>query len=70
MIKYAHAFDMRSIGRVLHNFIFHDSFACFSYVHCLPSDVEEIIQNACPAFHAHPMSSKFALADSYMYQNR
>ena len=64
MIKYAHVFDMRFIGRVLHNFIFHDTFACFSYVHGLPRDVGEIMQIACPAFHVHPMSSNFALTDS------
>ena len=27
------------LGRVLHNFTFHDHFARFSYVHGLPSDV-------------------------------
>ena len=64
MIKYAHVFDMRSIGYVQHNFIFHDNFARFSDVHGLPRDVEEIMQITCPAFHVHPMSSKFALADS------
>ena len=70
MIKYAHVFDMRFIGRVLHNFIFHDNYACFSYVHSLPRDVEESMQIACPAFHVHPMSSKFALIDLYIYQNK
>ena len=70
MTKYVHVFDMRFIGRVLHNFTFHDNFACFSYVHGLPRDVEEIMQITCPAFHVHPMSSKFALTDSYMYQNK
>ena len=50
--------------------LFHDDFACFSYVHGLPRDVEEIMQITCPAFHVHPMSSKFALTDSYMYQNK
>ena len=63
MIKYTHVSDMRFIGRVLHNFSFHDNFVCFSYVHGLPRDVEEIIQITCPAFHVHPMSSKFALTD-------
>ena len=67
MIKYAHIFDMPFIGRVLHDFIFHDNFVCFSYVHGLPRDVEEIMQIACPAFHVHPMSSEFALTDSYMF---
>ena len=70
MIKYANVFDMRFIGRVSHNFTFYDNFARFSYVHGLPRDYEEIIQNSCPAFHVHPMSSKFALTDSYMYQNK
>ena len=70
MIKYAHVFDMRFIGLVLQNFIFHDNFACFSYVQGLPRDVEKIMQIACPEFHVHPMSSKFALTDSYMYQNK
>ena len=70
MIKNAHVFDMRFIGRVLHNFTFHDNFACFSYVHGLPRDVEEIMQIMCPVFHVHPMSSKFALTDSYMYKNK
>ena len=69
MIKYANVFDMRFIGRVLHNLTFHDNFARFSYVHVLPRDVEEIMRITCPAFHVHPMSSKFALTDAYMYQN-
>ena len=66
MIKYANVFDMSFIGRVLHNFTFHVSFAR----HGLPRDVEEIIQITCPAFSVHPMSSKFTLTDSYMYQNK
>ena len=70
MIKYANVLDMRFIGRVLHNFTFHHNFARFSYVHGLPRDVEEIMQITNPAFHVHPMSSKFALTDSYMYQNK
>ena len=57
-------FDMRFIGRVSHNFTFHDNFARFSNAHGLPRDVEEIMQIPCPAFHVHPMSSKFALTDS------
>ena len=56
MIKYTHVLDMRFIGSVLHNFIFHDNFACFSYVNGLPRDVEEIMEIACPAFHVHHMS--------------
>ena len=40
MIKYANVFDMRFIGRVLHNFTFHDNFGRFSYVHGLQRDVE------------------------------
>ena len=70
MIKYAYVFGMRFIGRVLHNFTFHDNFSRFSDVHGLPHDVEEIMQIKCPAFQVHPMSSKFALTDSYMYQNK
>ena len=70
MIKYATVFDMRFIGRVLHNFIFHDNSACFSYVLGLARDVEETVQFTCPAFHVHPMSSKFPLTDLYMYQNK
>ena len=70
MIKYAHVFDMRFLDCVLQNFTLYDKFACFSYVHGLPRDVEEIMQITCPAFHVHPMSSKFALTDSYMYQNK
>ena len=70
MIKYANVLDMHFSGRVLHYFIFHYNFACFSYVHGLPCDVEEIKQITCPAFHVHTMSSKFALTDSYMYQNK
>ena len=31
------------IGRVLHNFTFRDNFACFSYVHGLPRDVEDAV---------------------------
>ena len=69
MIKYANVFDMGFIGRVLHNFTFHDNFARFSYVHGLPRAVEEIVQITCPAFHVHPMSSKFGFADSNMYKN-
>ena len=69
MIKYANVFDMRFIGRVYYNFTFHDNFARFSYVYGLPRDVEEIMQIAYPAFHVHPMSSKFSLTDSYVYQN-
>ena len=38
MIKYGNVFDMRFIGRVLHNFTFHDNFARFSYVHGLSLD--------------------------------
>ena len=64
MIKYAHVFDMRYIGRVLHNLIFHDNSARFPDVYGLPRDVEEIMQFTCPAFHVHPMSSKFVLTDS------
>ena len=70
IIKYATVFDMRFICRVLHNFTFHDNFACFSYVLGLPRDVEEIVQITCPAFHMHPMSSKFPLTDLYMYLNK
>ena len=70
MIKYANVFDMRFIGRVLHNFSFHDNFACFSCVQDLQRDVEEIMQITCPASHVYPMSSKVALTDSYMYQNK
>ena len=66
MIKYANDFDMRFIGRVLHNFTFNDNFARLSYVIGLPRDVEEIMQITCPAFHVHPMSSNFALTDLYM----
>ena len=65
MIKNAHVSDMRLIGRVLRNFTFHDNFARFSYVHGLPRDVEEIMHITCPVFHVHPMSSNFALTDSY-----
>ena len=70
MIKYANVFDMRFIGHALHNFTFHGNFARFSYVHGLPRDVEEIMQIISPAFHVHPMPSKCALPDSYMYQNK
>ena len=70
MIKNANVFDMRFIGRVLHNFTFHDNSERFAYVHGLPRDVEEIMQITCSAFHVHRMSSKFALTDSYMYQNK
>ena len=70
MIKYAHIFYMLFIGRVLHTFTIHDNFARFSYVHGLPRDVEEIMQITWPAFHVNPMSSNFALTDSYMYQNK
>ena len=63
-------FNMRFIGRGLHNFTFHENFARFSYVHGLPRDVEEIMQITRPAFHVHPMSSNFALTDSSMYQNK
>ena len=70
MIKYANVFDMRVIGRIIHNFTFHGNLAHFSYVDGLPSEVEENMQITCPAFHVHPMPSKFALNDSYMYQNK
>ena len=70
MIKHANAFYMRFIGRVFHNLTFHDNFANFSYVHGLLGDVEEIMQITCTAFHVHPMSSKFPLTNSYMYQNK
>ena len=66
MIKYANVLDMRFVGRVLHNFTFHDNFVRFYYVHCLWRDVEEIMQITCPAYHVHPMTSKFALTDSYI----
>ena len=69
MIKYVHISDMRFIGRVLHNITFHENFARFSYVHGLPRDAKEIMQTTWPAFIVHPMSSNFALTDSYMYQN-
>ena len=64
IIKCANIFDMRFIGRILHNF------ARFPYLHGLPRDVEESMQITCPAFHVHHMSSKFAFTDSYMYQNK
>ena len=70
MIRYANVFDMRLIGRVWHIFTFHDNFARFSYVHGLSRDVQEIMLITSPAFHVHPMSPKFALTDSYMYQNK
>ena len=70
MNKYAHVFDMRFIGHVKYNFTFHDHFARFSDVHGSPRDVKEIIQIMYPAFHVHPMSSKFALTDSHMYPNK
>ena len=61
MIENAHVFDIRLIGRVLHNFTFHDNFSRFSDVHGLPHDVEEIIQITCAAFHGHPISSKICI---------
>ena len=70
MIIYANDFDMPVIGRVLHNFTFHDNIAPFYYVHGLPRDVEEIMQIMCSAFHLLPHAIKFALTDSYMYQNK
>ena len=70
MIRYTNVFDMCNIGRGLNNFTFNANFAWFSYVHGLPRDVEEIMQITCPAFHVHPISSNFALTDSYMYQNK
>ena len=70
MIKYANVFDIRFIGRALHNFTFHDNFARFSYVYGLPHDVEKIKQITCPAFLVQPISSKFTFTDSYMYQNK
>ena len=70
MIKYSNVFDIRFTGRVSHNFTFLDNFGQFSYVHDVPRDVEEIMQITCPAFHVQPMSPKFALTESYMYQNK
>ena len=70
MIKYANVFDIRFIGRVIHDFTFYDNLACFSYIHDLPCNVEEIMQITCPAFHVHPVSSKFASIDSYMFQHK
>ena len=70
MIKYANVFDVRFIGRVLHNITFHGNFARFSYVLGLPRDVAEIMQITCPAIHVHTMSSKFALTDLSMYPNK
>ena len=70
MIKYAHVFDMRFIGRVSYNFTFHDNFARFSDVHGLPRDVEEIMQIMCLHSTWNPCQSKFALADSNMYKNK
>ena len=70
MIKYAKFLISVFIGRVLHNVTFHDNFAHFSYVDGLPRDVEEIMEITCPVFHVHPMSSKLALTDLYMYQNK
>ena len=69
-IKYANVFDTLFIGHVSHSFTFHVNFARFSYVHGFPRDVEEIMQITWPAFHVHPMSSKFSWTDSYMYQNK
>ena len=40
MIKYANVFDMRFIGRILHNVTFNYNFARFSYVHGLPRELE------------------------------
>ena len=51
-------------------FHFYYNFARFSFVFGLPRDVEEIMQITYPSFHVHLMSSKFALADLYMYQNK
>ena len=71
MIKYAKGFAMLFVGRVIHNFNFHfNHFARFSYVHGLPRDVSEIMPIMCHAFHVQLMLSKFALSDSYMYQNK
>ena len=70
MIEYANVLDMRFIGHALHNFTFHDNFARFSNVHGLPHDVEEIMKITGPALHVRPMSSKFALTDSYMCQTK
>ena len=70
MIKYANVFDKRFIGRVIHNFTFHYHFAHFSYILDLQRDVKEIMPIMCPAFHVQPMSLKFTLPDSYMYQNK
>ena len=59
---------MSFIGRGLHNFTFNANFALFLRPR-FASNVEEIMQIKCPAFHVHPMSSNFALTDSYMYRN-
>ena len=61
MIKYAHAFDMRFIGRVLHNFTFHDNFAHFSYVHGLSRDAEENHANHVPCIPHAPYVIKICI---------
>ena len=70
MIKYAEVFDMRLIGHVLHDFTYHTHFGRFSYAYCLPCDILEIMPIMCPEFDMQAMSSKFALFDWYMYQNK
>ena len=70
MIKYANVFDMHFIGRILHNFTFHDISARFSYVHGLTHDVEKIMKITCSTFHVQPVSLDFALNDSEMYKNK
>ena len=70
MIKCSNVFDMHFIISVLHDLTFHDNFERLPYVDGLLRDVEEITQITCPATHVHTMSSKFALTDSYMYQNK
>ena len=70
MIKYGKAFDVCFIGRVLHDFTFHDQFVCiflraFLTLMVLPRDAEETMQR-----FVQPMSFNFTLFDSYMYQNK
>ena len=64
------SFDMPLLGGNLHKFTFHDNFARFSYVHGLQPDIRNHANHVPSIARVQSMSSKFALFDLYMYQNK
>ena len=69
MIKYVKVSDMHFVGCVLHNFTFHDHFMPFLCTWFATRHLRNHVKHVS-SIPRDSMSSKLALRDSYMYQNK